>query len=267
MLSTEFIQTKLHRAENMGDDDPPLIAIMGRQSTVRVTEAHSHSPGQLLGLFSGLLTVRTNSGAWTIPTTHAVWTPSSHIHSSRSHGPFSGWTVYVAPGECVRLPPNPCAIKVSGLLREAVMRAALWEVTALDRAGTHVANVIFDEIAGSTADDFGLPMPRDARLARIAAALVADPADARTLEAWAQVAGVAPRTLSRRYVEETGLSLTAWRQRVRLLRALELLAAGNPVTAVAIDLGYDNVSAFIALFRRTFGTTPARYFTLDLPAV
>ena len=40
---------------------------------------------------------------------------------------------------------------------------------------------------------------------------------------------------------------------------VELLAAGKPVTAIALDLGYDNVSAFIALFRRMFGTTPGRY--------
>jgi AraC-like DNA-binding protein len=264
MLS-DFLQTKLNRAENMGVGDPPLIAIMGRQSTARVTDAHSHSPGQLLGLFSGLLTVRTNCGGWTIPTTHAVWIPSLHTHSSRSHGAFSGWTVYVAPGECARLPAAPCAIKVSGLLREAVMRAAQWEVAALDRARVHVANVILDEVAGTAADNFSLPMPRDARLARIAAALVEQPADSRTLEAWAQAGAIAPRTLSRRFVEETGLSFTAWRQRVRLLRALELLAAGQPVTSVALDLGYDNISAFIALFRRTFGTTPARYFAVDTP--
>ena len=60
-------------------------------------------------------------------------------------------------------------------------------------------------------------------------------------------------------IAETGFSFNEWRQRIRLLRALELLAAGKPVTAIALDLGYDNVSAFIALFRRMFGTTPGRY--------
>ena len=53
---------------------------------------------------------------------------------------------------------------------------------------------------------------------------------------------------------------TEWRQRVRLLRALEMLAADMSVTRVALELGYENVSAFIALFRRTFGVTPGRYF-------
>ncbi|VTU14829.1 DNA gyrase inhibitor [Variovorax sp. SRS16] len=42
------------------------------------------------------------------------------------------------------------------------------------------------------------------------------------------------------------------------MRALEQLAAGEPVTRIALDLGHENVSAFIAMFRRTFGVTPAR---------
>src|SRR5690606_16861112 len=105
----------------------------------------------------------------------------------------------------------------------------------------------------------GLPMPQDARLLKIARALSDRPDDARRMEQWAEWAGVAPRTLSRRFAAETGFNFTEWRQRVRLLRALELLAAGRPVTAIALDLGYDSVSAFIALFRRVFGVTPGRY--------
>jgi AraC-like DNA-binding protein len=265
MLSPDLLQLKLDRAHVMSDDDPPLIAVMGRQPTPRVTGPHRHSPGQLLSLFSGLLTVRTDGGAWTIPTTHAVWIPPSHTHSAWSHGPFSGWTVYVASAHCADLPAVPCALKVSALLREAVLRAAHWELSPLDQARLHIANVIFDEVAGTAPDDFGLPMPQDARLIRIAAALIDDPADSRTLEAWAQWANIGTRTLSRRFVDETGISFTAWRQRARLMRALELLAAGQPVTSVALDLGYDNVSAFIALFRRTFGTTPGRYFSVAVP--
>jgi AraC-like DNA-binding protein len=51
-----------------------------------------------------------------------------------------------------------------------------------------------------------------------------------------------------------------WRQQLRLLQAMRLLAAGRPVTAVALEVGYDSPSAFIAMFRRTLGTTPYRYF-------
>ena len=43
------------------------------------------------------------------------------------------------------------------------------------------------------------------------------------------------------------------------MRAVEMLAAGTPVTAIALGLGYDNVSAFIAMFRLAHGVTPARF--------
>ncbi|MGI4984175.1 MAG: helix-turn-helix transcriptional regulator [Janthinobacterium lividum] len=102
-------------------------------------------------------------------------------------------------------------------------------------------------------------MPWDARLQRIANALIRNPADARSLDAWASWANAAPRTISRRFRAETGLSFTTWRQRARLLRALEMPAMGHPVNAIALDLGYDSASAFIALFRKTFNTTPGRY--------
>lgn len=44
------------------------------------------------------------------------------------------------------------------------------------------------------------------------------------------------------------------------IHAVRLLASGRAVTEVAFDVGYDSVSAFIAAFKRCFGTTPARYY-------
>jgi AraC-like DNA-binding protein len=121
---------------------------------------------------------------------------------------------------------------------------------ALNAAQLRLAGVILDEIR---------PLPQDPRLLKIALALSDRPDDERRMEQWADWAGIAPRTLTHRFAAETGFSLTGWRQRVRLLRALKLLVEGKPVTAIALHLGYDNVSGFIALFRRTFGVTPGRY--------
>jgi AraC-like DNA-binding protein len=96
-------------------------------------------------------------------------------------------------------------------------------------------------------------------LLRIARALADDPADDRTLEDWARWAAIGARSLSRHFVAETGFTFTVWRQRARLLRALEMLADAVPVTRIALDLGYSTPSTFIDLFRRTFGATPAAY--------
>jgi AraC-like DNA-binding protein len=60
--------------------------------------------------------------------------------------------------------------------------------------------------------------------------------------------------------KETGMTIGKWRQQSRLLHALRLLASDRPVSAVAFEVGYESVSAFIAAFKRYFGTTPMRYF-------
>ncbi|MDD1483884.1 AraC family transcriptional regulator [Burkholderia thailandensis] len=247
---------------------PLLHAALLRSADVRVTRSHRHARGQLFGALAGLLSVDAAHHRWVVPATHAVWIPPDVAHAMRSHGPFSGWAVYVAPDACAGLPDAPCIVSMSPLLRAAVERAASWNDVPpdarhgapRDAARERIAGVIVDEIRGAAREPLGVPLPRDARLARIARALADEPADNRTLDEWARWAGVSPRTMSRRFVAETGLSFTVWRQRIRAMRALEMLAAGAPVTRVALDLGYDNVSAFIVMFRRCFGVTPARYF-------
>jgi AraC-like DNA-binding protein len=82
------------------------------------------------------------------------------------------------------------------------------------------------------------------------------------MDVWAKWAGLSPRTLTRRFPTETGLTFIAWQQRARLLKAMELLAGGASVTSVAFDLGYETVSSFIDLFKGSFGTTPGQYFSL-----
>ena len=72
--------------------------------------------------------------------------------------------------------------------------------------------------------------------------------------------GLAPRSLARRFEDETG---TTWRsalRRMRVLRAVELLAADDtPVTQIAFAVGYGSLSAFNAAFRELTGRTPTQY--------
>lgn len=242
------------------DGGPLLVAVWQHSPLERQTALHSHARGQLLGAGQGLLSVTAADSHWVVPATNAVWVPPGCEHALRSHGPFDGWSVYVAPQACQALPQAPRIIATSGLLREAVRRATDWGEGPLDERQLRIAGVILDELQGLPEESFGLPLPTDPRLRRICQALADELADNRSLEAWAQWAGMSSRTLARRFVEETGFAFGQWRQRARLLRALERLAAGDAVTRVALELGYDNVSAFIAMFRRHFGVTPGRYF-------
>ena len=252
--------TPLIRAELVTSPDEPFLAAAElTQRESRAVSSHSHPRGQLMGALSGLASVGVNRQQWVVPAIHAIWIPPHCEHSIRSHGPFSGWSVFIAEHRCAALPPEPRAIRTTPLLRAAVRRAASWNGALLGAQQTRIAEVIVDELAASKAELLGLPSPEDARLLRITDALMCNLSDSRRLEQWAEWAGLSPRTLSRRFVAETGLSFAQWRAQARLFRALELVAEGVSVTTIALELGYENVSAFIDMFRRATGITPGRY--------
>jgi AraC-like DNA-binding protein len=72
--------------------------------------------------------------------------------------------------------------------------------------------------------------------------------------------GLAPRSLARRFADETDLTWRAVLRRMRVLRAIEELAAGDvPVTEIAFKVGYTSLSAFNAAFRNLTGRSPTEY--------
>ena len=241
-------------------DDPRTLVIVAKALVADgpVTAAGEEG-GLLLGTQAGLLSVDAGDSRWVVPPGHAVWVPPQRLRQVERHGPFAGWCVRVAESACVDLPGAACTLRSSGLLNEAVLRACTWGDEALDAARWRVAGVVLDEIRALPPAEFGLPMPIDPRLLGVARGLLGDLAGARSLDDWAAEAAMPARTFTRNFALETGSSLADWRQRARLMRALEWLAAGRPVADMALDLGYDNVSAFIAMFRRATGVTPGRY--------
>lgn len=75
----------------------------------------------------------------------------------------------------------------------------------------------------------------------------------------AKAVHVTERTLLRRAQRDLGMTLTEWRQRLKVVKAMPMLESGAKVEAIAMDLGYASASAFIAMFRRLTGQTPDEY--------
>lgn len=224
----------------------------------RVTPEHSHARGQILAATTGVLVIATEQQHLVVPGGYAIWLPPFHRHALRTSHLFNGWSAYLSYS--VALPVETQVFPVSGLLRESVLRAASWDAKDhLSPAQQRILTVIVDEIASLPQRDFVLAMPTDRRLLKVASALLDTPGDTRSMQDWATWAGIAPRSMTRHFVDETGISFSDWRQRARLMRALELLAAGTTVTAIALELGYDSLSAFIAMFKRHFGVPPSQF--------
>ena len=119
--------------------------------------------------------------------------------------------------------------------------------------------LLLDEIAAMPALPLNAPLPQDARLARLCTSLFHEPQRQGDLDAVAAQAGISRRTFTRLFRAQTGLGFAQWRQQARLLAAVARLADGQPVTRVALDLGYASPSAFTAAFRRVLGEVPSAY--------
>lgn len=220
-----------------------------------------HRRAQLIYATHGVMTVNAPQGAWVLPPQRAVWVPAGTPHWTRTASPLSMRSLYLEPAAVPGLPAQCCVVTVSPLLRELIRAAAaLPPDYAEDGPAGRLVAVLLDQIRTLPVAPLHLPLPTEPRLMRLTAALREHPGDTRPLAAWGRAVGASPRTLARLFQRETGLSFRAWRQQVRLLAALERLAAGESVTAVALELGYETPSAFVAMFRRALGTPPGRYF-------
>jgi AraC-like DNA-binding protein len=88
---------------------------------------------------------------------------------------------------------------------------------------------------------------------------MADPADGRGLAEWAEQVGASERTLARLFQSELDTSFGAWRQQLRLARAVDEISRGLPVAQVAATVGYASQAAFSAMFSRALGVPPSRF--------
>jgi AraC-like DNA-binding protein len=242
-------------------DTPVLVFAFRRHGAEDWAPEHSHARGQLFALTRGLLVVEAGSERWMFPSQRCAWIPPKCVHSARSVGGATGSMVYLSAEICRGLPKKPCMFSSSELLFSVVHRVLTWNPRQpLNPTQKHLIAVLRDEIRKPEQQPLRLPIPTDKRLARVAHALLDDVADNRTLDEWADCAGMARRTLMRAFSGQVGMTFGRWRQQARLFAALELLAQSKSVTEAAIAVGYDSVSAFIEMFRTMLGSTPQVYF-------
>jgi AraC-like DNA-binding protein len=219
---------------------------------------HRHAAGQLFVIERGLMVVEAGAGRWMMPPGRLGWLPPFWPHAGRSVGTMQGMVLYLDMARAARLPTVPRVAVLPNFLLALLGRLRDLPAMAEERRG-RLLDVLVDDLAELPEEPLLLPMPTDGRLLRMAAALVEDPADPRTLDQWAAEIGLSRRSLTRRMVDETGLPFGRWRTQARLMAAVRLLSCRTSVTEVSLTLGFDSISAFIATFRKHFGTTPARY--------
>jgi len=229
---------------------------------------HSHRKAQLFFVVRGLVTCESPQGLWTVPPQSALWIPGGETHRLHVAGQLAGYVVFLEPALATTMPAGCCTAEVSPLLREVLARCAELPLFYTETPQTqNLHRVLLDEILSAHVEDLFLPMPKDARVRKLADLLIKKPADPATIGVWAKRVGVSERTLTRIITSETGMSFGRWRQQLHIILALRWMSAGKSVQAVSIDLGYEEPGSFITMFRKALGLSPAKFMARRLAAM
>ncbi|MDZ5650271.1 helix-turn-helix transcriptional regulator [Nitrospirillum sp. BR 11828] len=257
--------------ENLPD---PVFAVGNDYPQGLILPPHRHSRCQLLYGIRGVMTVATAQGTWMVPPERAVWIPAGVVHEVEIvAGPGAMRSLYIAPAV---LPPareedalDPRAdrcqvVGISPLVHALLVEAAELPAEVPEGSrGSLIMALLLHELPSLPVLPLSMPLPTEARLAARCRAFVTDPDPHATIDGWAHELGMSRRAFTRHFRRETGLSFAAWRQQACLFAALPRLAAGEAVTTVALDLGYDSPAAFTSMFKRLLGVPPSRYLRPD----
>lgn len=241
----------------------PVVALSTRSVTKDWEYArHQHHKAQLLYSVRGILNCEIDDGIWIVPPQCAVWIPGNLSHSARGSGETECYCLFIEPDARLELPKTCCTISVSPLLHELLLKVAGFpELYALGGREDRLIATLLDELAAAPVEDLHLPMPRDPRLRRLADMLLSDPTDKTLKGDLATRMGMSERSMSRLLMHEIGMSFGRWRRQLHVILALQRLTKGESVQTVALELGYENASGFVTMFRKAVGKPPARYLS------
>jgi AraC-like DNA-binding protein len=222
---------------------------------------HVHPEAQLLFAAKGIMQVTTPKGRWFVPPERAVWLPPRMEHAVDVLADIEMRSLLVARE---RFEAHPDAhrltrefvVVVGPLLRQAILGS--FDQRAHPRLRGLLADVALFQLAEAEDPGTFIPLPLEPRARSVAELVLADPASGLDLSELSRMAGASTRTITRLFPAETGLTFKAWRQRARIMVALqELGQPGVTIKQVAAKLGFSSAAAFSFAFRQVINVSPS----------
>ena len=218
----------------------------------------------LLCASQGALRLEAHGRSWVLPPARAALITAGEPIRVAIPQPVKTSSVLFDPG----FAPEPLApltvFDLSPLARALVAECAAWPDA--DEPLPPYARSVFGALAAVARrlaehpSPVTVPAGRSPELRRALALTDERLGEDVRFEDVARDVGLAPRSLARRFEDESGMTWRAVLRRMRVLRAIEELAGSDaPVTTIAHRVGYTSLSAFNAGFRELTGRTPTQY--------
>ncbi len=221
---------------------------------------HTHDFGQLISAASGSMYVGTPNRVLLLSPAMAIWIPPDVEHWMRYGSNNEMLYVDVNREEARRL-GTECRIIAMTPLLSALISATMPD-HAYGRASHHNDahhDLLRLELVAAKDVPLSIVMPQDNRIRRFAEAALENPGVVDSVDSWLTEAAASRKTIERLFITETGVPPSRWLRHVRIFHAISQLAAGEKVSSVALNLGYESSSAFSYMFRRTLGVSPSGF--------
>ena len=154
-----------------------------------------------------------------------------------------------------RLRIDPRAQALVALLRHSLREKIAEPLEAEGLALTLVRRSLGPRTTHAAGASFG----RQRLVDRAKLVLASDPARRWTLAEIAAEVRASPVYLTQVFQQVEGVPLYRYQLRLRLARALDLLAQYEDLTALGLDLGFSSHSHFSAAFRSIYGRSPSEF--------
>ena len=153
-----------------------------------------------------------------------------------------------------RLPPLRALAPLTARAAMAAQRRDSLEEVALELAGAVIQRL------GHARRNTSEAAPDPAAIAPLLRQMESRAMEPLTLGELARIADLSRYHFLRTFKAVTGITPHQWLLRARLREAAHrLVTSRNPVTEIALDVGFEDLSNFIRSFRAEFGVSPSRY--------
>lgn len=195
------------------------------------------------------------------PPSYGLWIPPHTVHCSTAvdDQPIHYVAIRIAPEACMAFPPSTEVLSVRPFFRilvEEILEAKRQQISL--QHYRHLLQVLYDQLLTAPKHQHYLPQSHHNQLQPILKKL-SNPADFHlSLQQCLETAELSERQLLRLSQSELHMSLSEWRNRAKIMYALQQLKAGTSIKALSYVLGYQHSSSFIEFFKRYTGKSPTQ---------
>lgn len=240
----------------------PVVPLTKEYAAMTQIPSHQHEWSQLAYSCSGVMHIETDDGMFVLPPEQALWLPPNVRHQHFCKNKVSYRSLHIDAKLSEQLGNAVRTLTVDPLLKALIIEITHWQKNYQETNETQrLIAVLIDRLSIAPSNELFMPTIDDRRLFPIVEALNQEPSNKLTIEQWALKVGASSRTLNRLFNQHYGMGFSRWKQKLRILKSLELLNSNMLLVDIAMQLGYESTSAFITGFKKQMGCSPKKYLT------